>query len=57
MTVQETFDNFILSRQLADLSPKTVSDYRQFIMPFVRSVGPEKPLEDVTQQDLSLIHI
>ncbi len=52
MTVQETFDNFILSRQLADLSPKTVSDYRQFVMPFVRSVGSEKPLEDVTQQDI-----
>lgn len=28
MTLQETFDNFILSRRLADLSPKTISDYQ-----------------------------
>lgn len=52
MTIQEAFDNFILSRQLADLSPKTISDYQQFVMPFVRSVGSRKPLGDVSQQDI-----
>lgn len=52
MTVQETFDNFILSRQLADLSPKTISDYQQFVMPFVRSVGSSKPFESIIQQDI-----
>lgn len=52
MTIQETFNSFILSRQLADLSPKTISDYSQFVMPFVRSVGPCKPFEAITQQDI-----
>lgn len=52
MTLQETFDNFILSRRLADLSPKTISDYQQFVAPFVRSVGPGKSFEEVTQQDI-----
>lgn len=52
MTLCEIFDNFILSRQLADLSPKTVSDYRQFVMPFVRSVGSGKAFEEVSQADI-----
>lgn len=52
MTVQEAFDNFILSRQLADLSPKTVNDYQQFVMPFVRSVGPDRPYKDISQGDI-----
>lgn len=52
MTIQETFDNFILSRQLADLSPKTISDYQQFVTPFIRSVGPSRPFESITQGDI-----
>lgn len=52
MTLQETFDNFILSRRLADLSSKTISDYQQFVTPFVRSVGLEKSFEEVSQQDI-----
>lgn len=52
MTIQETFDNFMLSRQLADLSPKTISDYRQFVTPFIRFLEPNKPFEDITQQDI-----
>lgn len=50
MTLQEVFDNFILSRQLADLSPKTISGYQQFVMPFIRSVSPDKPFESVSQE-------
>lgn len=53
MTVQEAYDNFILSRRLAGLSLKTISDYQQFVLPFVRSVGSERRLEDVTQQDVN----
>lgn len=53
MIVQETFNNFILSRQLADLSPKTISDYQQFVTPFIRSVGPDKPFNEVTQADIN----
>lgn len=54
MTIQETFDNFILSRRLADLSPKTITDYQQFVLPFVRSVGSEKAFEEVSQQDIQI---
>lgn len=53
MTVKETFDNFILSRQLADLSPKTVSDYRQFVMPFLAAVNPDRDYETLSQADIN----
>lgn len=52
MTVQESFDNFILSRKLADLSPKTISDYQLFVYPFVRYVGADKDVSDVLQSDI-----
>ncbi|MCX4304962.1 MAG: tyrosine-type recombinase/integrase [Acetatifactor sp.] len=52
MTLCEIFDNFILSRQLAGLSLKTVSDYRQFVTPFVRAVGSGKAFEEVSQADI-----
>ncbi len=52
MTVKETYDNFILSRQLADLSPKSISDYEQFVSPFVLFLGPDKPFVDIKQSDI-----
>lgn len=52
MTVQESFDSFILSRQLADLSPKTVTAYRDFVGPFLASVGPDRPLSSLTLSDI-----
>lgn len=52
MTLQEALDGFLLSRQLAGLSERTVSNYRQFVGAFVRSAGPGKPLEEATQQDV-----
>ncbi len=53
MDMTECFENFILSRRLADLSPKTLSDYRQFIIPFVGFVGKETPLSDLTQNNIN----
>lgn len=53
MTLQQCFDEFILSRRLADLSPKTVLDYRQFIEPFLRSVSPELPLDELGQDKIT----
>lgn len=53
MTIQQTFDEFILSRRLADLSPKTVSDYEQFVNPFVRFVGAETDVTELQQQDIN----
>lgn len=52
MTLQEAFDNFILSRKLADLSRKTIMAYRDFVSPFVAFVGPTRPFPDVLQEDV-----
>lgn len=54
MTLQQCFNDFILSRQLADLSPKTVLDYKQFIEPFLRFAGSGTPLDGLTQDKISL---
>ena len=54
MTIQDVFGEFILSRQLADLSPKTVLDYRQFIEPFVQSVSSNLPLDELSQDKITL---
>lgn len=53
VTVQNAFDSFILSRQLADLSDKTISAYKQFVTPFIAYLGSEKPLYDVLQSDIT----
>lgn len=53
MTIQQAFDEFILSRRLADLTEKTVSDYRQFITPFAEYIGLEKPLETLHQENIT----
>lgn len=53
MTLRQCFNDFILSRQLADLSPKTVIDYRQFIEPFVQSVSPDLPLNELGQDKIN----
>lgn len=52
MRVIETFDSFIMSRVLADLSEKSILDYRMFIGPFVRFIGLECLIEAVTQSDI-----
>lgn len=53
MTVQETFDNFILSRRLADLSDKTIYDYRLFVTPFVRFIGSGRDFNSICQSDVN----
>lgn len=53
MTIQKAFEEFILSRRLADLSEKTISDYRQFVCPFVAFVGSDKLLETLDQESIT----
>ncbi len=53
MTVGESFDNFILSRKLADLSDKTITDYVEFVTPFIAFVGSCKPFCELTQGDIN----
>lgn len=52
MEIQEVFDNFIRSRQLADLSQKTLTDYQQFIQPFVSAVGADRDILTLRQDDI-----
>lgn len=47
MLLSEAFENFILSRELADLSPKTVQDYQDSLKPFLAFLGPDLPLESI----------
>ena len=53
MTLQDVYDNFILSRRLADLSPKTIYDYEQFIKPFLQFIGAQRAFFSITQADLT----
>lgn len=57
MTLQEVFDSFILSRQLADLSPKTITAYRDFVSPFIAALSPDKPFLDIQQSRYSAIPV
>ena len=54
MTVQETFENFILSRKLADLSRKTITDYTQFVTPLIASLGSERDFQTIRQADINV---
>lgn len=53
MTIQRAFDDFILSRRLADLSVKTISNYIQFVTPYVDFLGANTPITDVTQENIT----
>lgn len=53
MTIQEAFDNFILSRRLADLSVKTINDYTEFITPFVEFLGADKAITTLCEADVN----
>lgn len=51
MCIQEAFDSFLLSRELAGLSHKTISSYTDAIRPFLRSLG-DWEIGDVRWQDI-----
>lgn len=53
MTVIESFEKFIESRQLADLSPRTIDDYKQFITPFVEAVGLHTDIHKISQERIN----
>lgn len=53
MTIQQTFDKFIMSRKLADLSVKTIKDYEQFVTPFVRFLGVDTDVSTIRQEDIN----
>ena len=53
MTLQEAYENFILSRRLADLSPKSVKDYQDFVSPFLAFAGASRAFFMVSQGDVN----
>lgn len=53
MTLLEVYDGFVLSKRLAGLSPKTLSCYQQFVMPFVEFVGADRDYASVSQADVN----
>lgn len=53
MTIKETYENFIMSRQLSDLSEKTIQDYEQFVKPFVTAINPVRDFQTLEQTDIN----
>lgn len=53
MNIQQAFDNFIISRRLADLSEKTITNYTGFIEPFISFVSADKQIEALHEADVS----
>lgn len=51
--MQQAFDNFILSRRLADLSNKTIKDYTEFITPFIAFVGANLTIHELKENDVN----
>lgn len=54
MIMAEVYDNFILSRRLANRSEKTISAYKQFVSPFLSWYGSEKPLDALQLHDIQM---
>lgn len=52
MRIKDSYDSFIMSRVLADLSEKSILNYRMFIGPFVRFLDSERLIESVSQADI-----
>lgn len=53
MTVLEAYENFIASRRLADLSQSTITDYNNFLKPFLRFVGEQSDFLELTQETIN----
>ncbi|MBQ3849324.1 MAG: tyrosine-type recombinase/integrase [Clostridia bacterium] len=49
----QAWNEFLLYKRISGVSEKTLDDYEQFIMPFVRYHGMEAPLADITQDRIS----
>lgn len=52
MTLHDVFQSFILSRQLSGLAYKSIKDYECFVSPFILAVGPDRPFQDIRQDDI-----
>ena len=50
MTLKNAFDEFMFQKELAGLSPASLSDYRNYITIMLNHVGESMDLESVTYE-------
>lgn len=48
MSIIDSFNYFILKKQLKNLSPKTLSAYKGFVIPFIQFIGLSADIMDIT---------
>lgn len=51
--LHEVYDNFILTKKLADLSEKTITNYSTFVYPFVLFLGDDVNVSNIPQTDIN----
>lgn len=52
MTVKDAFRQFIRTRYIKGLSDKTIKSYQCLVSPFLRYIGDDTEMEDITQDDI-----
>lgn len=53
MTLKLAFDNFILAKRMQCLTEKSIKNYKEFIIPFMRVIGYETDVAEITQEDVT----
>ena len=53
MTLKLAFDNFILAKKMQCLTEKSIKNYKEFIIPFMRVIGYDTDVAEITQEDIS----
>ena len=53
MTLKLAFDNFILAKRMQCLTEKSIKNYKEFIIPFMRVIGYDTDVAEITQDDVT----
>ena len=53
MTLKLAFDNFILAKKMQCLTEKSIKNYKEFIIPFMRVIGYDTDVAEITQEDVT----
>ena len=53
MTLLDMYENFILSRRLADLSVASITDYQNMLKPFLEVLDASRDFQSITQEDIT----
>ena len=52
MKLQEAFEEFIISRRLKGLAPKSIVDYTNLIKPLIRFFGSDYQIEELSKEEI-----